>query len=125
VSIGLVPGDGSAILWPMLAGVPAARSYLLTGDRMPAPEAYRLGLAYRVVPQDAVLAEAMTLAERLAGLSAHSVRSTKRALNLQVEAAARAGFEAALDAEEQSFETPELRRAVQEHIDRAGGARGA
>jgi len=125
VSIGLVPGDGSAILWPMLAGVPAARSYLLTGDRMPAQDAHRLGLVHRVVQRRAVLTEAKTLAERLADLSAHSVRSTKRALNLQVEAAARAGFEAALHAEEQSFETPELRRTVQKHIDRAGGAGGA
>jgi len=123
VSIGLVPGDGSAIVWPLLAGVPAARAYLLTGDRMPAAEAYRLGLIHRVVERDALLAEAMTLADRLAGLSPHSVRSTKRALNLQVESAARAGFEFALDAESQSFETPELQATVQQHSERAAGER--
>ena len=55
VSIGLVPGDGGAILWPLLAGVPAARAYLLTGDRMPAAEAHRLGLVHRVVERDALL----------------------------------------------------------------------
>jgi enoyl-CoA hydratase len=114
VGIGLVPGDGSAILWPVLAGVPAARSYLLTGDRMPAREAYRLGLIHRVVEGDHVLADAMALADRLAGLSPHAVRSTKRALNLQLEAAAQAGLEFTLDAESQSFDTPELDASVRE-----------
>ena len=108
VNIGLVPGDGSAILWPLLAGIPAARAYLLTGDRVPAAEAHRLGLVHRVVEPDSLLADALSLADRLAGLSPHSVRSTKRALNAQIEAAALAGFEAALDAESQSFDTLEL-----------------
>jgi enoyl-CoA hydratase/carnithine racemase len=120
VSIGLVPGDGSAILWPLLAGIPAARAYLFTGDRMPAAEAHRLGLVYRVVERDALLDEAMELADRLAGLSPHAVRATKRALTLQVEASALAGFELAIDAESQSFDTPELRATVKRHAERRG-----
>jgi enoyl-CoA hydratase len=118
VSIGLVPGDGSAIVWPLLAGIPAARAYLLTGDRIPAAEAHRLGLVHRVVAGNALLAEAMGLADRLAGLSPHAVRATKRALNLHLESAALAGFELALEAESQSFDTPELRATVQEHSER-------
>ncbi len=120
VSIGLVPGDGSAILWPLLAGVPAARAYLLTGDRMPAAEAHRLGLVHRVVERHALLDEAMALADRLAGLSPHAVAATKRALTLQVESAALAGFEFAIDAESQSFDTPELRATVKQHAQRRG-----
>jgi enoyl-CoA hydratase len=118
VGIGLVPGDGAAILWPLLAGVPAARAYLLTGERMPAEEAFRLGLIHRVVPHDALLTDAMALAHRLAGLSGHSVRATKRALNRQVEAAARLAFEFALHEEDQSFDTPELQASVREHEER-------
>jgi enoyl-CoA hydratase len=121
VSIGLVPGDGSAIVWPLLAGLPAARAYLLTGDRMPAAEAHRLGLVHRVVEPDTLLTEAMTLAERLADLSPHSVGSTKRALNFRLESAALAGFEAALDAESQSFDTPELGATVQLYSERIAG----
>jgi enoyl-CoA hydratase/carnithine racemase len=121
VNIGLVPGDGGAIVWPLLAGVPAARAYLFTGDHLPAEEAYRLGLVHRVVDGDSLLAEAMELADRLAGLSAHSVRATKRALNLALESAALAGFELALEAESQSFDTPELLTKVQQHSGRATG----
>jgi enoyl-CoA hydratase len=118
VGIGLVPGDGGSILWPALAGVPAARAYLLTGDRMSASEAYRLGLVHRVVPGNTVVADARALADRLAGLSRHSVSSTKRALNLQVVEAARTAFEVALRAEEQSFDTPELLALVHERSSR-------
>jgi enoyl-CoA hydratase len=118
VGIGLVPGDGGAILWPVLAGVPAARAYLLTGDRMPAPEAYRLGLIHRVVPGNSVVADARALADRLAALPRHSVSSTKRALNLQLAEAARAAFESALQAEEKGFDTPELRALLRERSER-------
>jgi enoyl-CoA hydratase len=121
VRIGLVPGDGGAIVWPLLAGIPAARAYLLTGDRLPAEEAFRLGLVHRVVEGASLLAEAMKLADRLAGLSPHSVRATKRALSLHLESAALAGFELALDAEFQSFDTPELRATVQQHSGRTRG----
>jgi enoyl-CoA hydratase len=121
VGIGLVPGDGAAILWPLLAGVPAARAYLLTGDRLPAEEAFRLGLIHRVVAHEDLLTEALALAHRLAGLSGHSVRGTKRALNRQVEAAARLAFEFALNEEDQSFDTPELHASVRAYEERRAG----
>ena len=88
---------------------------------MPAAEAQRLGLVHRVVEPDTLMTEAMALADRLAGLSPHSVRATKRALNFAVESAALAGFEAALDAESQSFDTAELRATVQRHSERIAG----
>jgi enoyl-CoA hydratase len=108
-AIGLVSGDGGAVLWPLLAGLPAARAYLLTGDRITAPEAHRLGLVYRVLPVEQVVTEAMNFAERLAALPAASVRATKRALNLHVNAAAAAVFEFAIAAEERSLDDPEHR----------------
>jgi enoyl-CoA hydratase len=108
VNLGLVAGDGGVTLWPLLAGVPAARAYLLTGDSMSAYEAHRLGLIHQVYPADSVLKEALLLAERLAEMPRHSIRATKRALNSQVEATALLSFEFALEAEIQGFDTPEL-----------------
>jgi enoyl-CoA hydratase len=108
VNLGLVAGDGGATLWPLLAGVPAARAYLLTGDRMSASEAHRLGLIHQVHRSDSLLKEAMSLAERLAGVPRHSMGATKRALNRQVEAIASLSFELALEAEMEGFDTPEL-----------------
>jgi enoyl-CoA hydratase len=110
--IGLVAGDGGAVLLPLLAGLPAARAYLLTGDRISAEEAHRLGLVHRVVPRSDVVIEAVRFAERLADMPAPAVRATKRALNLHVSLAASAVFDFSLAAEEHSVTTPEHRDAT-------------
>jgi enoyl-CoA hydratase len=109
VSIGLVPGDGGTVLWPLLAGLPAARAYLLTGDRVSAVEAHRLGLVHQVVPGDGLLEAARGFADKIATRPAFAVRETKRALNLHLGRAAEISFDAAIEAEARSFDSPEHR----------------
>ena len=50
VASALVAGDGGAVTWPAYTSLLKAKQYLLTGDRIPAPEALALGLANFVVP---------------------------------------------------------------------------
>jgi enoyl-CoA hydratase len=107
VSIGLVPGDGGTVLWPILAGLPAARAYLLTGDRVSAGEAHRLGLVHQVVPGDDLMHAARGFADRIAARSASAVRGTKRALNLHLAAAAAISFDPAIEAEARCFDSNE------------------
>jgi enoyl-CoA hydratase/carnithine racemase len=116
VNIGLVPGDGGTVLWPMMAGLPAARAYLLTGDRVPASEAHRLGLAHQVVPAGDLMATALSFAQRIGARSAFAVRETKRALNLHLADAAGISFEAAIAAEDRSLDSAE-------HIELLNGGR--
>jgi enoyl-CoA hydratase len=106
VTVGLVPGDGGAVLWPLLAGLASARAYLLTGDRMSASEAHRLGLIYKIAPQSDVIELAIDLAQRIASLPAFAVRETKRGLNLHVARAAERVLEHSLRAEFESFDQP-------------------
>jgi enoyl-CoA hydratase len=96
-------------LWPLLAGLPAARAYLLTGDRVSAVEAHRLGLVHQVVPGGVLLEAARALADRIATRPAFAVRATKRALNLHLGKAAETSFDAAMEAEARSFDSPEHR----------------
>jgi enoyl-CoA hydratase len=113
VAVGLVPGDGGAVIWPLVAGLAAARAYLLTGDPVPAQDAYRLGLVHQVTPRPQVLDAATELAERIAALPAFAVRETKRCLNLHLAHANEAVFERAMEAEYRSFDTHEHARAVE------------
>jgi enoyl-CoA hydratase/carnithine racemase len=122
VALGLVPGDGGAVLWPLVAGLAAARAYLLTGDRLPAPDAHRLGLVHRIVPRPEVLTVATELAERIAALPAYAVQETKRCLNAHVASAASAVFEQALGAEHRSFDTDEHAGAVEAMAQRRRGS---
>jgi len=113
VAFGLAPGDGAAVLWPLLGGLPAARSYLLTGDRLPAEEAFRIGLVSQIVSPADLLETATALASKLASLPPAAVQATKRALNRYVASAEIPVFELALAAESTSLDTVEHRQAIE------------
>ncbi|SHK73737.1 Enoyl-CoA hydratase/carnithine racemase [Pseudonocardia thermophila] len=119
VNAGLVAGDGGAVLWPLLVGYLKAKEYLLLGERIPAEEAVRLGLANRAVPKEDVLQEALGLARRLAELSPHAVQETKKAINLHIEAAALRITPFALAAESESFVTDEVKSFIEKFTTKA------
>ena len=63
---GLVPGDGSHVLWPMLVGPNRARSMLLMGKKLTAQEALDWGVVAEVMPPDQLLDRAWEIARDLA-----------------------------------------------------------
>lgn len=79
--IGVASGDHAVMLWPLFCGMPKAKLYLLTADRLDGREAERIGLVSRCEPRERVLPEALALAERLTGLHQQALRWTKRSLN--------------------------------------------
>jgi len=79
--LGVAAGDHAAIVWPLLCGMAKAKYYLMTGDFVSGPEAERIGLVTRCVPDDDVLDEAVAIASRLAAGSATAIQWTKRAMN--------------------------------------------
>jgi enoyl-CoA hydratase len=87
VNVGLVAGDGGVVAWPFMMSMLKAKEYLFTGDRIPAETAVQLGLANRVVPHDDLMAEALTLAGRLAEQPPQALQETKRSLNLHLQVA--------------------------------------
>ena len=117
VGAGLVAADGGAVLWPLAMSYLKAKEYLLLGERIPADEAVRLGLANRGRARaDKVMEEAHTLAHRLAALPWQAVQETKRAINLHLQQAVLQVMPMATTAESESFNT----EAVQEFMDRFG-----
>jgi enoyl-CoA hydratase/carnithine racemase len=80
VKLGIVPGDGGAWLLPRAVGFSKACEMAFTGDALDAREALACGLVSRVVPDDAVMDEALALARRIAANPPQAVRMTKRLL---------------------------------------------
>jgi enoyl-CoA hydratase/carnithine racemase len=115
VSVALVAGDGSAVTWPAHTSLLKAKQYLLTGDRIPAPDAVALGLANFVVPPDELVDAALAFAHRLAKQPPQAVQETKAILNRHLKANAERALQAGLDAEHASHDTPEYRAAA-EHM---------
>ena len=77
--VGLTGADmGAAWLLPKVVGTGRAMEHLMLGDKIPADECYRIGLANRVVAHDDVLHESMTLARRLAHGPGLAIGMTKK-----------------------------------------------
>jgi enoyl-CoA hydratase/carnithine racemase len=97
VRIGLHAGDlGISWTLPRLIGPARAAELSYTGRRVDAEEAERIGLVNRVVPAQALLAEARTLADAIAANSPGGVQLSKRALYANLEAGS---YAAALELE--------------------------
>ena len=68
-------------IMPWVLGMKKTKELLLTGDRIGAPEAERIGLVTRVVPDDQLMAEARRFAIKLAKVPRPAMRLNKEALN--------------------------------------------
>jgi enoyl-CoA hydratase len=113
VAIGLVAGDGGCVVWPAAAGLLRAKRYLLTGDRLPAEEAWAMGLITDLVDgPDEVLPAARALAGRMAALPPLAVQGTKRALNRLLDARAGEVLDLSFALEAASMASDDLAEAI-------------
>ena len=80
--IGLSAGGGSPVLLPRILPPGKALQMLMTGEPISAAEAYRLGMVNEVHPPDALMPEAMAIAERIASNSPTAVQAVKRAVRM-------------------------------------------
>src|SRR5262249_17783209 len=77
--IGLVPDAGGTWLLPRMVGTKRALALMLTADQIPAEEAARMGLVYKVFDDATFVADAMAFAARLAAGPAAVFRMIKQA----------------------------------------------
>jgi 2-(1,2-epoxy-1,2-dihydrophenyl)acetyl-CoA isomerase len=77
VRMGIPAGDASAWTLPQLVGSGNAMLMQLTGDPINAAEAYRIGLAQRLVSHEALLPETLELAAKIAQGSSYGHALTK------------------------------------------------
>src|SRR5262249_4923681 len=78
--VGLHPDWGGTYLLPRLVGASKALELFATGEMVPAPEALRMGLLNRVVPDDSLREETVSFARRLAATSPRSFLAAREAV---------------------------------------------
>ena len=98
VNIGLVPDGGASWMLPRLIGRARATEMMLLGERVPAAKALDWGMIHRVVADDALDAEALALATRLAAGPTVALGLMRRALGRALES----DYATALEAEAQA-----------------------
>ena len=81
VSLGVIPGYGGTQRLPRVIATGKAKELIFTGDMVNAEEAYRIGLADRVVPEGQALEEAKKLAGTILTKGPLAVRTAKKAVN--------------------------------------------
>ncbi len=112
VKVGIVAGDGGAVIWPLALGPARAKQYRLTGDPLDAHEAERIGLVNKVVPAADLDREALAFAHRLAAGAPLAVRYTKLAVNKLVKDALNVGFDASTALELVTFRSEDHAEAL-------------
>ena len=112
VKVGLVAGDGGALLWPQIIGYTRAKKYLLTGELMTATEAERIGLISDVVSTEELDDASYGLATRLAAGATKAIRWTKITANLPLKQLVHSHFDAGVAYEILSNMSSDHREAV-------------
>ncbi|MAG34148.1 MAG: hypothetical protein CL908_24980 [Deltaproteobacteria bacterium] len=80
----VVPGDGSHLVWPLLLGPNRGKYFLLTEQKISAPEAVDLGVASEVLAPEDLMPRARELASQFAERSTATLRNTRVALNMMM-----------------------------------------
>jgi enoyl-CoA hydratase len=81
VLLGIIPGGGATQRLPRLIGMGRAKELIYTGNLIDAKEAERIGLVNKVVPQEKLKEEVMSLARNIAEKSPVILRMAKKAIN--------------------------------------------
>jgi enoyl-CoA hydratase len=97
VTLGIIPGYGGTQRMARLLGKGKALELILTGDRIGAAEAERIGLVNKVVPADQLMPAAEEMARRIAARGPLAVR---------------AGLEAVMNGSEMPFEEGQFLEAT-------------
>ena len=76
--------DGGLIRLPQIVGMGHAMEIILSGERVDAEHAYRIGLVNKIVPQEQLLETSLTYAQMLAARSPLSQRFAKEVIRRSV-----------------------------------------
>ncbi len=118
VKVGLVAGDGGAVIWPQLIGFARAKEMLLTGDMLRASEAVAMGLINHAVPAEELDAKVDEIVGKITGNPRWAVRWTKTAVNLVLRDVANKVMDTAIAYEISSNSTRDRQEAVTAFVEK-------
>lgn len=79
--IGLIPDSGGTFILPRLIGFAKASALMMLGDKVSASDAERMGMIYKVIPDENFAADSLAIANTLAAMPTKGLAFTKKALN--------------------------------------------
>ena len=112
VLVGLVAGDGGAVIWPQRIGLARAKEFLLTGDLLTAPKAAEIGLINHALPLAELDAAVDACCDKLLNGATKAIRSTKVLLNMELKRVAHSLMDTGLAYEALSIRSADHHEAI-------------
>lgn len=113
VGLGLVAGDGGAVIWAQRIGLTRAKEYLLTGDLLTASKAAEIGLVNYCVPLEELDERVDTFCAKLLKGATVAIRATKILTNLELKRVATALMDAGIAYESVSVRSADHLEGIQ------------
>lgn len=118
VRVGIVAGDGGAVIWPLLIGPARAKEFLMRGHLVNGTEAAKMGLVNYAVPLDEVLPRARAIAQELADGPTWAIRWSKLAVNKWLKDQVNLILDASLAYEMITFTTEDHKEAARAFVEK-------
>ncbi len=118
VNMGLVAGDGGAVIWPLLVGPHRAKELLMGGRLVTGAEAGAMGLVNHAVPPEELLDRATAHARALAHGPQAAIRWTKLVLNQHLRQSLQLTMDMGLAVEHLSVHTEDQSEAVAAFVEK-------
>lgn len=112
IRVGMVAGDGAAVIWPQLIGFARAKEYLLTGDKITAEDAARIGLVNHAVDDSELDTAVDAFADRLAAGPRQAIQYSKLTINVALRQLAASIMDVGLGYESLTNISPDHREAL-------------
>jgi enoyl-CoA hydratase len=118
VKVGVVAGDGGAVIWPLLIGPARAKEFLMRGNFVNGADAFKMGMVNYAVAPEQVMAKARELAQELADGPTYAIRWSKLAVNKWLKQQANLILDASLAYEMVTFTTEDHREAARAFVEK-------
>jgi enoyl-CoA hydratase len=118
VKVGVVAGDGGAVIWPLLIGPARAKEFLMRGHFVNGADAFKMGMVNYAVAPEQVMAKARELAQELADGPTYAIRWSKLAVNKWLKQQANLILDASLAYEMVTFTTEDHREAARAFVEK-------
>lgn len=116
--IGLVPDTGGSFFLPRLIGMQRAAALMMTGDKLSAAEAASMGMIWKTVPDQELLAQAMGLAKQLATMPTTALGLIKQQLNASFTNTIEEQLQLEDRLQQQAAATADFREGVQAFLEK-------
>jgi enoyl-CoA hydratase len=119
INLGTLPGNGGTVRLPRLVGLGIANELILTGDRISAEEALRIGLVNKVFDSiDELRAGVMELASKISHMPGVALKLAKQSIAKAWQLPLKEHLDFELEAFCETFDTEDLKEGVKAFLEK-------